>query len=166
MTPNETYVCYRAISTTDSDDVPTRLEHGRAYKATAFAALADTVTGEVINLPLHVARNPSWYFTKQGEFNPRRPELTQSEYIAELVRGNEGLDAGELFKLAQGEAFGPCSPIPYNGFTTLLSKDSRIIMRKDGVLVKGTKASRGHVSGCTYHWVASPIKNRDGRFAA
>lgn len=153
MTPNASYVPRHNFHSLNADDVAVDLVQGREYKAMAFSTLVDPETGEVVNLPLHMARNPNWYFTKVGEFNPKRPEVSQAEYVTAVVRGNEGLDAGELYKVMLGEAFAPYGgrPIPYNGFTTLLAKDPGIEMRQDGQVVSGTAATRGKVHGCTYH---------------
>lgn len=168
MTPNANYVCRFDLRLTNCDDVHVDIVRGRTYLSFGFdggqCRVADSETGEVLKLPLHVARNPSWYFSKVGfGQNAAAPTVTQAEYIAALVRGNEGLDAGELYRTAQAEQFAPMGgkPIPYNGFTTLLAKDTGIEMRKDGVAVQGTKGSRGHVTGCTYH-VKAKVKRTDG----
>lgn len=170
MTPNASYVCRYTLRLTNCDDVRVELEARRTYHARAFDLLIDSETGEVMKLPIHVARNPTWYFEKVGEFNPRKPELTQAEYVAAIVRGNPGLDAGALYDVMKGEGFAPYAAsrpptaqreIPYSGFSTLLSKDPGIEQRLDGVPVKGTAAERGRVHGCTYH-VKVKVRATDG----
>lgn len=164
MTPNETYVSRFDLRLTDDDGVCMDTARGRSYLATAFQTIVCAETGEVMKLPLHVARNPLWYFARAGfGQHAAQAPVTQAEYVAALVRGNEGLDAGELYKVAQAEMFAPMGgkPIPYNGFTTLLAKDTGIEMRQDGVPVVGTAATRGKVHGCTYH-VKAKVRRTDG----
>lgn len=164
MTPNTTYVSRFDLRLTDDDGVCMDTARGRTYLATAFQTIVDPETGEVMKLPLHVARNPSWYFAKAGfgQNNAQEP-VTQAEYIAAVVRGNEGLDAGELYKVLQAEQFAPLGgkPMTYNVFTSYLAKDTGIEMRKDGVVVKGTKETRGQLHGCTYH-VKGKARRADG----
>lgn len=173
MTPNASYVCRYDLRLTNCDDVAVDIVRGRTYLSFGFSGgqcrVGDSVTGEVLKLPLHVARNPEWYFSKVGfGQNNAKPQVSQAEYVGALVKGNEGLDAGELYRTAQAEQFAPMGgkPIPYNGFTTILAKLTFVEMRKDGVTIEGTKETRGHVTGCTYHVKRAAAKNRDGLFAS
>lgn len=105
-----------------------------------FDEVVDSVTGEVVKLPLHVARNKEWYFSPAG-LKTHPPEVKHYEYVRELVRGNYGLTAGELWSMAQEEGFGPCEPIrSYGSFTATLSQCPYVEMRdQDGKVVKGLK---------------------------
>jgi hypothetical protein len=156
MKPNETYVCRHNIVTNTLV-----LEAGGVYKADTFSSVIDSETAEVVHLPLHIARNPSWYFAQAGfGQNAAPPVVTQAEYAAAIVRGNEGMTANELYDVMMRENFAPYGGkvIPYNGFTTLLSQDHGIEMHKDGTLVKGIKHG---TKNCTYH-VKRTTKRTDG----
>ena len=164
MTPNTTYVSRFDLRLTDDDGVCMDTSRGREYLASAFQSIVDAETGEVMKLPLHVARNPPWYFAVKGfGQHAAQAPVTQAQYIAAVVRGNEGLDAGELYKVLQAEMFAPMGgkAMTYNVFTSYLAKDTGLEMRKDGVPVVGTAATRGHLSGCTYH-VKTKAKRADG----
>lgn len=171
MKPNETYVPFKSFSTVGRDDEQMELVAGRWYLATGTDDVVDSVTGEVLKLPLHVSRNAGWYFSRLGQFNPERPSVTQVEYVAELARGNEGLDVDALISLARLEGFGPYGrAIAYNVFTAALSTavaNGRVEMRKDGARVTMDAIRAGVTKvNCTYHKPAPVARNRDGLFAA
>lgn len=163
MTPTATYSAYANIRTVNSDDQAVELEAGVLYHAQSFDTVINCVTGEVIKLPLHIARNPEWYFHKQGTLLCHRPRVTHEEYVRELVRGTPNLLGGCYWDMGLMEGWFPCErPIATNAsFTATLSKLG-FEMRKDGEVVKGIKHG---ARDCTYH-IPTKKKTRDGLFAA
>lgn len=163
MKTNETYLARKSFRTVDQNDEPIELPAGELLLATSFDTLVSNVTGEVFRMPLHVARNPSWYFHRVGDMGHPSvgPKVTHEEYVREVVRGNEGLDSDSYWQLCSLEDFLPCEKAALNNsFTATLSKLG-FEMRKDGVAVKGV----GHnARNCTYH-VPTKKKNADGLFA-
>lgn len=153
MTPNATYFARIAFTTVDQNDQEATFEAGVQHLATSFDTLVNNVTGEVIKLPLHVARNPDWYFHKVGNmFSLAASKVSQAEYTQELVRGNEGLDTDCLWRVGRLEGWLPCNTAPtYGGFTSCLSNHERIVPHRDGQPVKRTKKERGHLTGYTWH---------------
>lgn len=167
MTPNASYSARAAFTTVNDDGGQISFEAGIAYTATAFDTLVDTATGEVVKLPLHVARNPSWYFRKAGDMGSSKPAVTHIEFARELVRGNEGLDFETLWGIGALEGWVACDnpPASTHSFSATLSSHSQIEVRKDGVPVKGTKRERGQIKGYTYHPKSNVKKTAEGRFA-
>jgi hypothetical protein len=153
MTPNASYESMLSVKTTNNDDGACELERGNTYLATGFVDLIDQATGEVAQVPLHMARNPGWYFQKAGEMRRQPVKVSHKEFARELVRGNEGLDFEELWALGEAEDWFACEsrPATRNSFSATLSQASTVEVRKDGEPVKGTKAERGQVKGYTYH---------------
>jgi hypothetical protein len=154
MTPNATYLARQTFKTIDQGDQEVTFEAGVQHLAASFDTLVNNVTGEVIKLPLHVARNPSWYFHKVGEFNPTlAPKVSQADYCRELVRGNEGLDFDCLWEMGALEGWLPCQvpPASRNVFSACLSTHPGVQVQLDGVPVRGTKRERGSLKGYTYH---------------
>lgn len=159
------YIVARSFVTEDMDGVDLAFDKGEKLYAESF----DTIVrehGGTEKLPPHVARHPDWYFVREGEFNPQRPSVNQTEYVLELARGYDGLKVGQLYEIAVKEGFGPLNrPIPYSGFTRAMTDavaSGKVEMRKDGEVVKGV----GHnVHGSSYHAVKrNATKNGDGLF--
>lgn len=161
MTPNATYTTYANIRTVNADDEVIVLEG--LYTAVAFDQVVSHITGEIIRLPLHIARHPEWYFHKMGDLPRHRPRSTQEEYIRELVRGTPGLLGSCYWDMATMEGWFPCENACTSNasFTSTLSKLG-FEMRKDGEVVKGIKHN---TRDCTYH-IKTVKKNIDGLFAA
>lgn len=154
MKTNETYTARATFTTIDQDDQQVTFQAGYEYKAGSFDSLIDAVTGEVVKLPLHIARNPDWYFNQVGVFNPgATPKVSQSEYARELVRGTEGLDFRCLWDIGTLEGWLPCQTPPKDEhvFSACLSTHDKIEVRLDGLPVKGTRRERGQLKGYTYH---------------
>lgn len=168
MTPNAQYFARTTFRTIDQHEQETTIEAGVILNAISFDEVVDP-NGVVTKLPLHIARNPSWYFHKQGDmFSHACPKVSQAEYARELVRGTEGLDFECLWQLGTLEGWLPCStpPASRNVFSACLSTHEHIEVRIEGVLVRGTKKERGHLKGYTYHPKKGAKKTRDGLFGA
>jgi len=163
MTPNASYESMLTVGTLNGDDLPCELTRARIYKAESFDTLVDVETGEVTKVPLHMARNPSWYFQKAGEMRQQPVKVSHKEFVRELVRGNEGLDFEALWALGEAEDWFACEsrPATRNSFSATLSAEASVEARKNGVPVKGTKAERGQVKGYTYH-ARKNVKRTDG----
>lgn len=165
MTPNAHYVARKTFRTLDQNDQEVTIEAGVIHRAMSFDALVCESTGEVIRLPLHIARHPSWYFHKVGDMGHPAigPKVTHEEYVRELVRGNEGLTSNCYWELGILEGWLPCERACATNasFTATLSKLG-FEMRRDGEVVKGIKHG---ARDCTYH-VKVVKKNLDGLFAA
>jgi len=147
MKTNETYTARGTIRTVNGDDQAIDLERGARYVAESFDQIVNVATGEVIKLPLHIARHPDWYFNHGMATSP--PKVTHEEYIRELVRGTEGLLGNCYWDMGLMEGWFPCeNPVASNAsFTATLSKLG-FVMRKDGEVVKGIKHG---ARDCTYH---------------
>ncbi len=163
MTPKATYSAYANIRTVNADDQTIDLEAGVLYHAEAFDRVVCCATGEVIKLPLHMARNPEWYFHKVGNMMCHRPRVSQEDYIRELVRGTQGLLGSCYWDMGLMEGWFPCERAcaSNSSFTATLSKLG-FEMRKDGEVVRGIKHN---ARDCTYH-IKSVKKTADGLFAA
>lgn len=168
MTPNATYFARKTFRTINDLDGEVAFEAGVLHLATAFDTLVNTVTGEVLQLPKHVARNPNWYFHEDGDMLTNRVGVTHIEFARELVRGNEGLDFESLWGIGVMEGWVACEnpPASTHSFSATLSAHPQIEVRLDGVPVKGTKKERGSKKGYQYYAKVAPKKNLDGRFAA
>ncbi len=162
MTPNATYAAYASIRTVNAEDEVINLEAG-LYHAETFDRVVCVATGEVITLPLHIARNPDWYFHKMGTLLNHRPRVSHEDYVRELVRGAPGLLGSCYWEIGVMEGWFPCERACATNasFTATLSKLG-FEMRKDGEVVKGIKHG---AKDCTYH-IKAVKKNLDGRFAA
>ncbi len=162
MTPNASYESLATVKTMNADDQVVELVRGRRYVASRFDRLIDAETGEIFTVPLHMARNPGWYFHKKGELRQPRPKVTHEEYVREIVRGQEGLLGSCYWDMTLMEGCFPCeSKIASNAsFTATLSKLG-FEMRKDGQVVEGLKHG---ARDCTYH-VPAQKKNGDGMFS-
>lgn len=163
MTPNASYEALATIKTVNADDQLVELERGRTYLAVKFDVLLDPETGEVLRLPLHMARNPAWYFHEVGTMRQHRARVTHEDYVRELVRGTPGLLGSCYYDMGLMEGWFPCENLVASNasFTATLSRLG-FEMRRDGEVVKGIKHG---AKDCTYH-VKSAKKNVDGRFAA
>lgn len=169
MKPNNTYFARTPFQTIDQNDATIAFEAGKWLIAQSFDTLVDPNTGEVFRLPLHIARNPEWYFHRVGDMGLHvvGPKVSQAEFTRELVRGNEGLDTDCLWKLGNLEGWLACNTAPtYGGFTSCLSNHEFLEPHLNGEPVKRTKKERGHLVGYTWHSKRSTKKNRDGLFAA
>lgn len=166
MTPNQTYLARKTFTTINEDDGTVLFEAGVLHLASSRDTLINTVTGEVVKLPLHVVRNPGWYFHKVGDMGHPSigPKVTHEDYIRELVRGNEGLTSECYWQLGSMESWLPCeNTVASNAsFTSTLSRLGFEMRDPAGNVVKGIGHNRRK---CTYH-VKSVKKNLDGRFAA
>jgi len=153
MKKGDTYTARVKFTTIDQNDQEITIEPGLLL-ASAFDQLLNATTGEVYRLPLHIARNPDWYFHRMGDlFALAAPKVSQTEYARELVRANEGLDFDCLWQLGEKEGWIPCSTAPAsrNVFSACLSNHPQVQVMLEGVPVKGTKRERGHFKGYTYH---------------
>lgn len=152
MTPHETYVPHRSFETIDDNGVKLALSPGFKYHAKTFTDLV-TPCGSALAVPLHVARNPSLYFRKDGEMAFQPTLLTHIEYVHELVRGNDGLDLDSLWAIGEAERWLACERpcASKNSLSATLSAHPKVEVRLDGQKVTGTKRSRGHMKGFTYH---------------
>ncbi len=161
MKTNASYIARRTFTTINADDGEVTFEAGVLHAATAFDTLINAVTGEVVKVPLHVARNPSWYFHMMGDMGHPSigPQVTHDEYVREMVRGNEGLTSQCYWQLGGMEGWFPCqnSMASNASFTATLSKLG-FEMRRDGQVVKGIKHG---ARDCTYH-VKRNVKQVDG----
>lgn len=166
MTPNATYLARKTFQTINADDGEVVFEAGVLHRAANFDTLINAVTGEVVKLPLHVARNPGWYFHKVGDMGDPRigPKVCHEDYIRELVRGNEGLESRCYWELGVMEGWLPCENACATNasFTATLSKLGFEMRDPNGNVVKGVGHNRRN---CTYH-VKVVKKNLDGLFAA
>ena len=160
MTPNATYIARTNFRTVDRNDQQIAFEAGVLLFAEKFDTLVCPLTGEVFDLPLHVARNPSWYFHKVGDMGHPSigPKVTHEDYVREVVRGNEGLLGSCYFELVNLEGWLPCEKSALNNsFTATLSRLG-FEMRHNGQVVTGIKH---HKKDCTYH-VKKNAKRVDG----
>lgn len=166
MTPNATYLARTTFKTINEDDGEVTFEAGVLHVASAFDTLINTVTGEVVKVPRHVARNPGWYFHKVGDLGDPRvgPKVTHEDYVREMVRGNEGLTSDCYWQLGVMEGWLPCESAPASNasFTATLSRLGFEMRDPQGNVVKGIGHNRRN---CTYHCKVVK-KNLDGRFAA
>jgi hypothetical protein len=166
MTPNATYLARKTFRTIDQNDQEIALEAGVLHVATKFDELICLATGEVVKLPLHIARNPGWYFHKVGDMGHPSigPKVSHEDYTRELVRGNEGLESRCYWDLGVLEGWMPCENACATNasFTATLSKLGFEMRDPNGNVVKGVGHNRRN---CTYH-VKVQKKNRDGLFAA
>jgi hypothetical protein len=155
MRANETYFARVTFKTVDQNDEEVEFPAGLLWKATSFNEVVCTATGHVVRLPLHIARNPQWYFARVGDLfaNEPGPKVSQAEYARELVRGNEGLDFRCLWDLGSLESWLPCATPPKDEhvFSACLSTHPHVQVMLEGVPVKGTKKERGSLKGYTYH---------------
>ncbi len=159
MKPNATYIARVTFRTVNQNDQEVTFEAGVVHFAEKFDRLICEPTGEVIDVPLHVARNPSWYFHRVGDMGHPSigPKVTHEEYVRELVRGNEGLLGSCYFELANLEGWLPCERLARNNsFTATLSKLG-FEMHRDGQVVQGIKHGE---RDCTYH--VKNVKRADG----
>ena len=153
MTPNTSYRARKNFVSFNENDVPQRFHVGEVYLVSANREVIKADTGEVLGtFKNHVSSNPDWYFDKVGAMAYNRPEVSQYDYIRELVRGNDGMDFRALYDIALGEGFGPYGkPIPTSGFTRCLTEvvaKGPFEMRKDGEPLPGL----GHnARNCTFH---------------
>ena len=161
MTPKAGYATYANIRTVNADDEVIELEG--LYTALSFDQIESHITGEIIKLPLHIARHPDWYFHKVTDMVSHRPRVTQEDYIRELVRGTPGLLGSCYWDIGIMEGWFPCENACASNasFTATLSKLG-FEMRKDGEVVKGIKHN---TRDCTYH-IKTVKKNLDGLFVA
>lgn len=171
MTPNATYFARTTFRTLDENDQIVLFEAGVLHVAEsvtvsqsnkngvmvpttrATGRLINNVTGEIIRPYAHVRRNMSWYFAQVGQMNALlAPKVTQADCVVAYVKGTPGQDTACLFELGQLEGWLPCEVAPpYGGFTTILSKDTRIVPRLNGAPVVGSRSVRGNLRGFTWH---------------
>lgn len=162
MTPNASYIARRTFTTINSDDGEVTFEAGVIHAAASFDTLVNAVTGEVVKVPLHVARNPGWYFHRVGDMGHPSigPQVTHEDYVREMVRGNQGLTGDCYWQLGCMEGWFPCekSPASNGSFTATLSKLGFEMHDPSGKTVTGIKHAK---KNCTYH-VAVKVRRADG----
>ena len=162
MKPNETYLARKSFQTINSDDGEAVFEPNVPYAAKSFDELVNTATGEVVKVPLHVARNPGWYFHQVGDMGHPSigPKVSHEEYVREVVRGNEGLTSQCYWQLGCMEGWFPCeNQVATNAsFTATLSKLGFEMRNPAGEVVKGVKHG---ARDCTYH-VKKNVMRADG----
>jgi len=162
MKTNSSYIARRTFTTINSDDGEVTFEAGVLHAVTGFDTLINAVTGEVVKVPLHVARNPSWYFHMMGDMGHPSigPQVTHDDYIREMVRGNEGLTSQCYWQLGNMEGWYPCqnSMASNASFTATLSKLGFEMHDPSGKVVTGIKHG---AKNCTYH-VKRNVKRVDG----
>lgn len=147
MTPNQTYLARATFRTVDQNDLEVTIEAGVLHRAASFDTLLNAETGEVVRLPLHVARNPSWYFHRVGDMGHPSigPKVTHEEYVRELVRGNDGLTSPCYWAVGVLEGWLLCDrPCASNAsFTATLSKLGFEMRRESGSILAGFLADQG-----------------------
>ena len=148
MKSGNAYTTLRDIPAIDASDEDCRIPANTEVVAVSFDHVVDGETGEVFRLPLLQARNPRWYFKLKafGEKPLEDEEVTLKIMAMECVRAGEGLMLTELYDMAIDSC--PRREFSVNSFSSALSEDHRIEMRKDGVKVEKLKHNLKY---CTYH---------------
>ena len=127
------YVAALDIPLFDSD---AKLQAGTRVTAVSKTELIDLGENVIVPMALQIAR-PEWFFNITGTFNPPpRKVPTRGEFVYEIVRAYPDLLMHELWERAIACDPTGLKPIKVDSFSSLLSKDTRIEMFKDGTKVE------------------------------